>query len=640
MGKACCKPVLPKRSASTSSCCKPVLPKGPASTSSLTRDTSPENGSLKAPPSSESKIPKIIVEGKIPLEEMEKIQVYIDKCNEKYEFTNIHMKNCEYDQTLQPLKKGLFYLEKLKSILHEKDHTAEIINFIMKTEKLIATFKTRLLHCQKYSKIIVDEYIPSREKKDSLNSLFDNLVMPSKNGSIKNSQKTFNQSKSLKNHLQDKKEPKKLQQGFRSQASHQLHQNSAYNRPQSLKNVNCPIICKNSDSEINKKDPFQFKRAETKVVLDKKIEQPRRVNSHKFLPKIINSTEEIIEACKENEMIFKDFSLMEEVEQILENKKPQFELKSTETKVVLDKKVEQPRKANSHKFLPQIINSTEEIIEAHKENEILFKDLFLVDAVKQIFEDTIIKPHLRPDLYTGLITAPRSILMFSPPGTGLETIAKALTNEIKFDFLSINANDLTNKSAEERKDILLEFDFALLVERGCIFIKNIDAISTKPEDGEIAKKIKTEFLTCMDKVLNNPNSNVIIIAGTSQPQQLNSDLLDKFKRKIYVQPMNNEVRANFIKETISLHENNISDEEFLEISRLTPNYSQSDLKKLCVQAALEPTRDYNTLISVHLRPLYFQDFINAQNIVQGTLEDSFIRQLENFNKKSLAESFI
>ena len=66
------------------------------------------------------------------------------------------------------------------------------------------------------------------------------------------------------------------------------------------------------------------------------------------------------------------------------------------------------------------------------------------------------------------------------------------------------------------------------------------------------------------------------------------------------------------------------------------NYSNSDLKELCREAAYEPLRELNvkSLKKVgELRPIVFDDFVKALRKVKGTLTKKILMELENWNKE-------
>ena len=76
-----------------------------------------------------------------------------------------------------------------------------------------------------------------------------------------------------------------------------------------------------------------------------------------------------------------------------------------------------------------------EIVESKP--DVKFDDVVGLVEAKQILKEIIIIPNLRPDLFTGLRSPPRGLLLFGPPGTGKTMIAKAVATECKCTFFSI-----------------------------------------------------------------------------------------------------------------------------------------------------------------------------------------------------------
>lgn len=68
------------------------------------------------------------------------------------------------------------------------------------------------------------------------------------------------------------------------------------------------------------------------------------------------------------------------------------------------------------------------------------------EAAKQALRDMIMLPAMRPDLFTGLLSPAKGLLLYGPPGNGKTLLVKALAAEMPdCNFFSISASSLTSK---------------------------------------------------------------------------------------------------------------------------------------------------------------------------------------------------
>ena len=277
-----------------------------------------------------------------------------------------------------------------------------------------------------------------------------------------------------------------------------------------------------------------------------------------------------------------------------------------------------------------------EIVESKP--DVKFDDVVGLVEAKQILKEIIIIPNLRPDLFTGLRSPPRGLLLFGPPGTGKTMIAKAVATECKCTFFSISASSLTSKYlGESEKLVRALFQLAYEMQPSVVFIDEIESILSKRKEDEndAMKRLKTEFLIQFDGVGSSEENRVLIIGATNRPFDLDPAVIRRLPKRVYVGPFNDEDKKGFIKKIITQNKCNISDEEFMKIAKMCNNYSNSDLKELCREAAYEPLRELNSssLKKVsELRPITFDDFNKAVRKVRGTLTEGILKQLEKWNQ--------
>ena len=117
--------------------------------------------------------------------------------------------------------------------------------------------------------------------------------------------------------------------------------------------------------------------------------------------------------------------------------------------------------------------------------------------------------------------------------------------------------------------------------------------------------------------------------------ELDSAVIRRLNKRVYIGPFNKDERTIFLQEIMKKQENNLSKEEFEIIAEKTQTYSNSDLLELCREAAYGPIRevDISKLISVDkLRPVSYNDFLNALKKIRGILSDEILKELEDWDK--------
>ena len=238
----------------------------------------------------------------------------------------------------------------------------------------------------------------------------------------------------------------------------------------------------------------------------------------------------------------------------------------------------------------------------------------LVD-VKQRLNQVIIQPLLRPELFTGLRTPPKGILLFGPPGNGKTMIAKCIASRVqelstkcknkdgtktKFVFITIHTADLISKwVGETEKQIKALFDYAASNQPSIIFIDEIDSLFQKRTEESKSNEVRVinEFLSRMDGIRSSDSTknNIYIIGATNRPNMIDDAALRRLTLKFYVPLPDDLGRIEIAKKKLSM--NNMSsetiakhftDENWRDFAERSKNYTGDDITKVVCQAAMIP----------------------------------------------------
>ena len=268
-----------------------------------------------------------------------------------------------------------------------------------------------------------------------------------------------------------------------------------------------------------------------------------------------------------------------------------------------------------------------------------FSDIIGMNDMKQTLYEIIVVPTIRPDLFTGIRTPQRGILLFGPPGTGKTMIAKAIASECGSTFFNISASSLTSKwVGESEKTVKSLFKIAYQKVPSIIFIDEIDSILSKrsESENEATKRLKTEFLIQFDGLGSNTSARLLVIAATNRPMDLDEALLRRLPKRVYCGPLDEDGRFEFIKKVINRVETDLSDEDIREIAKMTNDYSNSDLMELCREAAYKPVRELTNEEIMKLdkfRPINKKDLVDAAHKIRGTLSKKVKDELRRWNEQ-------
>lgn len=128
-------------------------------------------------------------------------------------------------------------------------------------------------------------------------------------------------------------------------------------------------------------------------------------------------------------------------------------------------------------------------------------DIGGLDPIIASLRESVIYPLMYPHLFTAsssLLSAPKGVLLYGPPGCGKTMLARALAKESGATFINIPASVLTNKwFGESNKLVAGLFSLARKMQPSIIFVDEIDTFlrERRTDDHEVMSMMKAEFMT-------------------------------------------------------------------------------------------------------------------------------------------------
>ena len=149
---------------------------------------------------------------------------------------------------------------------------------------------------------------------------------------------------------------------------------------------------------------------------------------------------------------------------------------------------------------------------------------------------------------------PKGVLFYGPSGTGKTMLAKAVAGESDVTFICAEGNQFLKKYVGEGEEAVHNlFATARKYAPTIIFVDEIDAIAKERKGAEHSTdSILTAFLAEMDGFKTDAKKPIFVLAATNfevEPgtaKSLDSALLRRFDRHIYIDLPNKEARIEYI----------------------------------------------------------------------------------------------
>ncbi|KAL9628611.1 MAG: hypothetical protein Q9164_007206 [Protoblastenia rupestris] len=214
----------------------------------------------------------------------------------------------------------------------------------------------------------------------------------------------------------------------------------------------------------------------------------------------------------------------------------------------------------------------------------------VIEALKTLTSLSLV----RPDAFTyGVLATDRipGLLLYGPPGTGKTLLAKAVAKESGATVLEVSGSDVYDMYVGEgEKNVKAIFTLAKKLSPCIVFIDEADAILGTRSSGSSRtshRELINQFLREWDGMTD---MSAFIMVATNRPFDLDEASLRRLPRRLLVDlPIEKDREA-----ILKIH---LKDEildaavSVPQLASQTPFYSGSDLKNLCVAAALACVRE-------------------------------------------------
>ncbi|CAL1689474.1 unnamed protein product [Lasius platythorax] len=213
---------------------------------------------------------------------------------------------------------------------------------------------------------------------------------------------------------------------------------------------------------------------------------------------------------------------------------------------------------------------------------------------KTLLKEAIFYPMKYPNLFSGKLGSCKGVLLYGPPGTGKTMLAKAVATECQSTFFNITSSSVISKwRGDSEKYIRVLTDLAKHYAPTIIFIDEIDWTTTNNADygsssSEPARRFRAELLARLDGLLSMDNMNVILLAATNVPWNIDVALLRRLEKRIFVDLPDEASRLEILRFYVrdDLHDS----PEMFKLAQETAGYSCADLKLLCKEAWINQLR--------------------------------------------------
>eukprot|EP00730_Choanoeca_flexa_P004141 TRINITY_DN11610_c0_g1_i5.p1 TRINITY_DN11610_c0_g1~~TRINITY_DN11610_c0_g1_i5.p1 ORF type:complete len:546 (+),score=121.62 TRINITY_DN11610_c0_g1_i5:112-1749(+) len=271
-----------------------------------------------------------------------------------------------------------------------------------------------------------------------------------------------------------------------------------------------------------------------------------------------------------------------------------------------------------------------------KNPNVRWKDIIGLDKACKLVKEAVVYPIRYPQLFKGILSPWKGLLLYGPPGTGKTMLAKAIATECQTTFFNISSSSIVSKwRGDSEKLVRVLFELARHHAPSTIFLDELDSIMSTRDGGqggssdhEGSRRMKTELLMQMDG-LSKSDDLVFVLGASNLPWELDPAMLRRLEKRILVDLPTKEARKAMLQHHLppvtvddALHGGVTlrSEVDYDHAALQTDGYSGSDIKLVCKEAAMRSVRkifdvlettDGKDMQSLELDPITTDDVMAA-----------------------------
>uniref|UniRef100_A0A3Q3G5B1 Katanin catalytic subunit A1 like 2 n=1 Tax=Labrus bergylta TaxID=56723 RepID=A0A3Q3G5B1_9LABR len=266
--------------------------------------------------------------------------------------------------------------------------------------------------------------------------------------------------------------------------------------------------------------------------------------------------------------------------------------------------------------------------------DVRWEDIIGLEDAKRLVKEAVVYPIKYPQLFTGILSPWKGLLLYGPPGTGKTLLAKAVATECKTTFFNISASSIVSKwRGDSEKLVRVLFELARYHAPSTIFLDELESVmSQRGGEHEGSRRMKTELLVRMDGLAKS-NDLVFLLAASNLPWELDHAMLRRLEKRILVSLPSSTARQAMISDWLPPLSTTGGVElrtelDYETLAKEMDGYSGSDIRLVCKEAAMRPVRKIFDALESHL------DDSNMPAIQLETVTTADLREVISHTKPS------